>query len=253
MYSSTDMSTQVNLKNLAIKNAKEGDWEAAIKNNTELFELNPENTNALNRIGIAYIQLNKIPKAKKYFKQVLEIDTNNRIAQKHLEKLNSNKVVAAPSFIKQHFIEEPGKTKTVQLLRLAGKQVLENICIGRICELKIKNRFISIESNGQYLGALPEDLSFRLSKLIKNGNTYTCQVRSCTTKQCFVYLKETFQSETNHGAHSFPPKDIALNPMSEIDESVILEENIPVEIIQTDEDFERTLDDVNTDDILKLQ
>ncbi|MBP7741009.1 tetratricopeptide repeat protein [Candidatus Woesebacteria bacterium] len=245
------MSTQVNLKNLAIKNAKEGNWEEAIKNNEELFALNPENINALNRLGIANIQLKKTAKAKKYFKQVLEIDQNNRIAQKHLDRLNSNKEVAAPSFIKQHFIEEPGKTKTVQLLRLAGKQVLENIPVGKSCELKIKNRFISIESDSHYLGSLPEDLSFRLSKLIKNGNTYSCQIRSCTTKQCCVYLKEISQSEKNEGAHSFPPKDIALSPLSEIDESIILEENIPVELVRTDEDFERTLEDVNTDDILK--
>ena len=247
------MSTQINLKNLAIKNAKEGDWESAIKNNLELFELNPENTNPLNRIGIAFIQHGKTAKAKKYFKQVLEIDVNNRIAMKHLDRLNNNKTVAAPAFIKQHFIEEPGKTKTVQLLRLAGKQVLEDIPVGRICELKIKNRFISIESNGQYLGTLPEDLSFRLSKLIKNGNIYSCQVRSCTTKQCCIYLKELYQSDKNEGAHSFPPKDIALNPMSEVDESIILEENIPVELVQTDDDFEKTLEDVNTDDILRIQ
>ncbi|MCB9813626.1 MAG: hypothetical protein H6772_04435 [Pseudomonadales bacterium] len=245
------MSVQINLRNLAIKNAKDGDWEAAIKNNLQLIEMDPENTNALNRIGLAYIQIKKLSKAKKYFKTVLKIDINNRIAQKHLEKLNNNQVITAPEFVKQYFIEEPGKTKTVQLLRLAGKQVLENICIGQTCEFKIKNRFISIESKGKYLGTLPEDLSFRLSKLIKNGNIYSCQVRSCSLKQCCVYIKEIFQSEINKGAHSFPSNDIALNPLSEADDTIILEENIPVEIVQTDNDFERTLDDVHSsaDDI----
>jgi tetratricopeptide (TPR) repeat protein len=245
------MSTQVNLRNQAIRNAKNGDWKSAIKNNLEILELNPENTNALNRIGVSYIQLDKKTKAKKYFKQVLELDVNNRIAKKHLEKLKNNIAVAAPSFIKQQFIEEPGKTKTASLLRLAGKKVLEKIPVGKDCELKIKNRFISVETDDKYLGSLPEDLSFRLSKLIKNGNIYSCQVRSCSTKQCCVYIKEISQSEENKGAHSFPSSDIALNPLSEADATVILEENIPVEIIQTDNDVEKTLEDINTDDILK--
>lgn len=247
------MSMRVNLRNLAIKNAKNGDWKSALKHNVELLEIDPENVNALNRIGIACVQLKKPTKAKRFFKKVLKLDVNNRIAQKHLDKLNNNQTVAAPSFMKQQFIEEPGKTKTVQLLRLAGKKVLECIPVGKECSLKIKNRFISIESDEKYLGSLPEDLSFRLSKLIKNGNTYSCQVRSCSTKQCCVYLKETHQSEENRGTHSFPPRDIALNPLSEVDESIVLEENIPVEIVQTDSDVEKTLEDVNTDDILKNQ
>lgn len=246
------MSIQVNLRNLAIKKAKAGEWKEAIKVNEELLEINPENTNALNRIGVAYIQLKKLTKAKRYFKQVLELDVNDRIAKKHLERLkNKTATNNCLSFVKQHFIEEPGKTKTVQLLRLAGKPVLECISVGQECSLKIKNRYISVESNDKYLGSLPEDLSFRLSKLIKSGNEYSCLVRSCSDKQCCIYLKETKQSEQNKGTHSFPPRDIALNPLSEIDEAIVMEENIPVEIIQTDSDFERTLDDVNTDEILK--
>ena len=247
------MSTQVNLRNLAIRNAKDGDWASAVKNNLEIVNLNPENVNALNRAGVAYIQLGKTTKAKNYFKQALSIDVNNKIAKKHLEKIKNNITVAAPSFIKQQFIEEPGKTKTAQLLRLAGKKVLENIPVGKLCKLKIKNRYISIESENQYLGSLPEDLSFRLSKLMKNGNTYSCQVRSCSTKQCSVYIKEISQSEKNKGAHSFPSSEIALNPLSDIEASIVLEENIPVEIVQTDTDVEKTLEDINTDDLLKNQ
>ena len=245
------MSTQVNLRNLAIKNAKEGNWKEAIKANEEILESSPENTNALNRIGVAYIQLKKLTKAKRYFKQVLALDVNDRIAKEHLERLKNKNAVSGLSFIKQHFIEEPGKTKTVQLLRLAGKPVLECVSVGQDCSLKIKNRYISVESNGKYLGSLPEDLSFRLSKLIKSGNEYSCLVRSCSDKQCCIYLKETKQSDKNKGTHSFPSRDIALSPLSEIDESIVLEENIPVEIIQTDSDVEKTLDDVNTEDILK--
>jgi len=245
------MSNKITLKNLAIKYAKKNNWEEAVKVNQELLELNPEDTNALNRLGVALIQLDNIKEAKKAFKKTLELDVNNRIAQKHLEKLKNNQTIAIPSFSRQHFIEEPGKTKTVSLLRLTNKQVLENISVGQDCELKIKNRFISIESNDKYLGTLPEDLSFRLSKLIKSGNKYSCQIRMCSAKQCSVYLKEITRSPKNQGTQSFPPKDIVLNPLSEINETIVLEENIPVEIVQTDFDTEKTLEDINTDEVVK--
>ena len=72
------MSLQTDLRNLAIKDAKNGDWKQAVKHNLEILELNSENTNALNRLGIAYVQLDKIPKAKKAFKQALVLDKNNK-------------------------------------------------------------------------------------------------------------------------------------------------------------------------------
>lgn len=243
------MSVQADLRNLAIKDAKNGDWEQAVEHNLQILEFNPENTNALNRLGVAYIQLGKVKKAKDYFKKVLELDKNNKIANKHFEKLQKNQSCHAPSFSIGHFIEEPGKTKTVSLFRLAGKNILEDITVGKECELKMKNRFISVEVNGTYIGALPEDLSFRLTKFMKSGNKYRCLVRSCNQKNCEVFLKEIYKSEKNNGTHSFPPSKMALNPLSELDEAVVLEENIPVEIVETDYDTERTLDHVDSNDL----
>lgn len=238
------MTAQTDLRDLAIKDAKNGDWPLAIEHNSQLLELNPHNTNALNRLGIAYVQCKEIKKAKQCFEEVLVLDRNNKIAKKHLDKLNKNQDCVPPSFSNQHFIEEPGKTKTVSLFRLAGKNVLETISVGKECELVIKSRYISVELANKYIGALPEDLSFRLTKLIKNGNKYLCIIRSCSTKECEVYLKETFQSPNNKGTHSFPPNKLTLNSLSDAEDQIILEENIPVEIIETDTDTERTFDEM---------
>ena len=243
------MSLQSDLKNLAIKDAKNGDWQQAVTHNLQILELTPYNTNALNRLGIAYIQLDKISEAKKVFKQALELDKNNKIAHKHLEKLSNNLTCVAPSFSQSSFIEEPGKTKTVSLFRLAGKNVLDTVSVGKKCDLKIKNRFVSIEIDGKYIGALPEDLSFRLTKLMKTGNEYLCLIRSCNTKNCEVYLKEILQSEKNIGTHSFPPSKMSLNPLGDLDEAVVLEENIPVEIVETDNDTERMYDLNESEDL----
>ncbi len=242
------MSLQEDLKILAIKDAKKGDWEAAINHNLQILDIDSDNTNALNRLGVAYLQLNKHKKAKSTFKQVLEFDKNNKIAHKHLEKLKNNQACIAPSFSRGHFIEEPGRTKTVSLFRLAGKNVLEAVSVGKECNLVIKNRFISIDIDGTYVGALPEDLSFRLSKLIKSGNEYRCLIRSCNQKECEVFIKETLQSKENKGTHSFPPSKMALNPLSEIEDTIIIKENIPMEIVETDTDTEKTLDNVDSVD-----
>lgn len=243
------MSLHADLRNLAIKDAKNGDWKQAIEHNSQILELDPENTNALNRLGIAYVQLDKVAKAKKTFKKVLELDKNNKIANKHFQKLNSNQSCNAPSFSRSHFIEEPGRTKTVSLFRLAGKNVLDHINVGKECEMKMKNRFISVEVDGVYVGALPEDLSFRLTKFMKSGNKYKCLIRACNQKNCEVFIKEIFKSKENHGTHSFPPMKMALNPLSDLDEAVVLEENIPVEIVETDNDTEKTLDHVDSSEI----
>ncbi len=247
------MNTQASLRQQAIQHAKDGLWEEAIATNQSLIEMNPKDTGALNRLGVAYLQIGKNRLATQQFKQALEIDKNNKIARKQLDRIK-NKQTISPAFISQHFIEEPGKTKTVELTRLAGRAVIDNLTVGNECALAIKNRYISVLVGDTYIGALPEDLSFRLTKLIKSGNTYSCAVRSCCHNTCEVYIREEKRSKQNALTHSFPPSKIALSSLNDnevIDEDLSLEENIPVEIVETDNDTEKNLDEINTDDVIK--
>ncbi len=241
------MISRATLRNKAIAAAKQANWHEAIELNTLLISQEKHDTQALNRLGVAHLQLRDVDAAKAAFEQTLEIDRTNTIAKKHLANLKKNIIVAAPSFTKQHFIEEPGKTKTVELHRLAGKNSLKDVSVGQVCTLKPKNRFISIEVGDSYVGALPEDLSFRLSKLIKRGNQYSCQVRSCNGTACSVYIKEEVQSAKNADIHSFPPNKNNLATLNDIDEDFLLEKDIPVEIVDTDNDVEKSFEDVESD------
>lgn len=246
------MNTQAALRQQAIKHAKEGLWESAIEANTALIEIDPKDTGAYNRMGVAYLQLGKQRLAKQQFVHALEIDKNDKIAKKQLERLKNNQSIS-PAFVSQHFIEEPGKTKTVELTRLAGKEVLDSIHVGKECTLIIKNRYISVVVDQKYVGALPEDLSFRLTKLITTGNEYSCAIRSCCGKSCEVYIREESRSKQNAQTHSFPPKKIVLNSLldsDELDEDFKLEENIPVEIVETDRDTEKDLEDLSTEEVV---
>lgn len=223
----------------AVNAAKTGNWQRAVQINEAILELSSKDLGALNRLGLSYMQLDKNGKAKNCFNQVLEIDSSNSIAKKNLDKIK-NKLCTTPNFSQENFIEEPGKTKIVELHRLAGKEVLNYLNPGQSCELKIKNRYISVESDGKYIGTLPEDLSFRLTKLIERNNRYECFVHSASTKSCTIYVKEVERSDQNANIHSFPLNKSLLSTINDIDEKFLLEDNIPMEIVHTDQDLEES-------------
>ncbi|MFH2022591.1 MAG: hypothetical protein ABIJ33_04955 [Patescibacteria group bacterium] len=228
------MPTLKQLKAVAISAARCGNWQQALDINQQITELEPNNVNALNRIGVAYAQSKQTAKSVKAFKQVLAIDRHNLIAKKHLVKLNNHNCLSAPIFSKQQFIEEPGKTKVVELHRLAGKSVLQSLCVGSSCELVRKKRYISIEVNDQYVGALPEDLSFRLCRLITQGNEYGCLVRSVTDTSCSVYLQEIKRSKRNENIHSFPPGKFIAMMNDEIDENILIDDTPVTDVFKPD-------------------
>lgn len=199
------------LQQQAIKAAKDLNWEEAIRINEEILTLNERDVAALNRLGLAHLQLQKPKKAAEIFNSVLAIDKCNIIAQKHIKNLREkNGSTQLLSFTGTNtFIEEPGKARIIELHRLAGKQVLYLLSIGQSCKLVPKNRFISVETeDGVYIGALPEDLSFRLTKLITRGNTYACLIYSRNEKQCSIHLAEDEVAKRNEHLPSFPPKKI---------------------------------------------
>lgn len=230
------MHTPTNLQQLAINAAKQQNWEQAIEANQQILDKQPADIGALNRLGVAQMQSAKTSAAKATFHKVLELDRSNSIAKKHLARLKDNIQAAAPTFSMVHFIEEPGKTRIVELHRLAGKATLDLLAVGQLCELKPKSRYISVESQGSYIGSLPEDLSFRLAKLIATGNDYNCFVHAISQNSCSVFIKETLRSEKNQYVHSFPVTKGSLATINDIDQSILFEDNIPVQTADSDSD-----------------
>lgn len=189
----------------SIQAAKDKDWALAVFCNQQILEISPDDTSALNRLGMAHLQLEEIDQATQIFERVLSKDSTNVIAKKQLERLKTNQKVLPPSFSAQAFIEEPGKARIIELYRLAGREVLLQLSIGQECFLKPKSRFISIETEvGMYIGALPDDVSYRLSKLIAAGNEYSCFIHSVSKTGCTVFIRELVRARENATQHSFP-------------------------------------------------
>ena len=116
--------------------------------------------------------------------------------------------------------------------------MVQNLSVGQTCQLVPKNRYISIETTKEsiYVGAIPEDVSFRLSKLLKNGNQYCCSISACNDNSCCVYIKETARSTKNKHLNSFATNKVGNISNININDEIMLEKDIPVRVVSTDDD-----------------
>ncbi len=229
------------LTQLAIQASLTGQWKQAIDLNLHILQLETNNISALNRLAKAYEEENDLEKAKKSYRRVLGHDKYNRIALNNLDRLKiaktghhkKNQPLATFSFI-----EEPGKTKTVILTKLAPHQTLSQLMTSSPIFLKPKKRFISVNTpEGQYIGYLPDDLSLHLIRLIKLGNKYEAAVKTVTKTVVEIFIRETKRGNRLKGLPSFAVKDtqkyyqfLPTEPISEIPLEIPDSETLEVEI-----------------------
>jgi len=206
-----DPSQSSNLYQLAIDAALDLRWEEALKINKKIIKLEPQNIDALNRQAKAYMELGKTSLAKKSYAEVLKVDPYNPIALKNLKIMKSfkpngqnlfpcNQTKLSPSL----FLQEPGKTKIVNLIKVAEPQKLSQAFCGMKVEMAVKNRKITIiDPNGNYLGVLPDDINHHLIRLFKGGNKYDLFVKSIRVNNLSIIIKETFRSKRFKNQPSF--------------------------------------------------
>lgn len=216
------------LYRLALDCALNCNWEKALEINLKLLKLEPVSTECLNRIAKAHFELGSYSKAKKLYQQVLALDPYNMIAQKNLKRVNSfnskskdadnagglkpdfpeipqdgqngNGTFISPSL----FLEEPGVTKTVNLVKVAEPQKLLKLSFGTRINMVPKKRGITVyDSNNNYIGALPDDFAHHLSKLIKGGNKYQAIIKSIKSNGLTVLVREIFRSKKFRNQASF--------------------------------------------------
>lgn len=199
------------LTQLAIDAALDSRWKEALKINKKIIKLDPQNIDALNRQAKAYLELGKGNLAKKYYSEVLKFDPYNPIALKNLKIIKSSKSQRgqittngqsklSPSL----FLQEPGKTKMVNLLKVAEPQKLSQAFCGMRVEMAVKNRKITIvDQNRNYLGILPDDINHHLLRLLKGGNKYDLFIKAIRVNGLSVIIKETFRSKRFKNQPSF--------------------------------------------------
>lgn len=196
----------------AIQQALKGNWVKAITLNKKLLEENIKDVDALNRLARAYCETGKVVLAKRTAQKALKIDPFNNISAKTLEKLKSLKkgdsYVCAPADA-QNFLEEPGKTKIIQLLHAGDEKLLVRLDSGDEVFLNHSSHKLSVTTkDGKYIGRLPDDISARLRTLIKHGNSYRVCIKSINKKVVKVFIRETKRAENLSDIPSFTSEKI---------------------------------------------
>lgn len=197
----------------AIAAALANDWENAVTLNQKILQETPTDCDALNRLGYAFHELGRLDEAQEIFERVLTLDPSNTIATKNLFKLNQLNGSAHidhlqpiedkvnPSF----FIEEPGKTKTSNLIRIAAKDIIASLRVGLRVHLLPKSHHTIAVMKGEEscIGYLPDDLAFLLSQFITGGNMYEVFIRSVSPTNVTVFIRETKKSSSFQDIPSF--------------------------------------------------
>lgn len=210
-----DDYSPTHLQQQAIQAALSSDWEEALRLNKQIINSDPKNVEALNRLGRAYFELGKLTESRKNFETTLIFDPYNQIASKFLKRIEavSKKGIKLQNHDSQIyqsplncdlFIEEPGKTKIIFLLKVAEPQKLFLLSAGMTAQLVVKNRGIAVaDQHGDYLGVLPDDISHHLIRLIKGGNKYQAFIKTIKANGLSILIREIFRSSRFRNQPSF--------------------------------------------------
>lgn len=197
----------------AIDLAMQGRWREAIAANRAILEDFPNDVDAHNRLGRAYMELGEYQQSREAYHRTAELDPFNTIAKKNLQRLNylGEAKVSAESTARRvephRFIEDIGKAGVVNLYHLAPTQVRARLVAGDELLLKIDGtRLIVEDDRGQYVGHVDPKHGQRLVRLMMGGNKYSVAVVSSTEEAMTVIIREVYQDPSQVGKLSFPSK-----------------------------------------------
>jgi hypothetical protein len=196
----------------AIDLAMQARWREAVEVNQTIVKDFPEDVDAFNRLGRAYLELGKYKLAREAYGNAVKIDPYNSIASRNIRRLNDIKdtraaEVETEKVEPQQFIEEIGKAGVVTLIELAPKEKRAYVVAGDKVVLKGTGSILNVESGrGQYIGRVEPKHAQRIARLMKGGNRYSATVVRSVAEGMTVMIRETFQHPSQAGKLSFPPK-----------------------------------------------
>ena len=199
----------------AIALAMEGRWREAIAINKGILESFPNDVEAYNRLGKAYLELGEYTEAREAYRRAAEIDPYNAVAMKNLRRLSylgeavSGTKIDTGKVSPEQFIEEVGKAGVVNLYHLGSPKTLAGMVTGDRVFLKIDGPNLTVENgSGEYLGQVEPKHGQRLVKLMEGGNKYTAAIVSSAEDRMSIIIREEYQDPSQAGRLSFPPREI---------------------------------------------
>ncbi|GAB4219790.1 MAG: hypothetical protein Fur009_7530 [Candidatus Microgenomates bacterium] len=202
------------LEKNAIDAAIKGQWDEAIALNEQIIKQDKKNIEAYLRLGFAFMQKGDLKKAKTAYLKAKKIQPENFIIDKNLEKIKvleakKNKPYTTSTLSPYAFLDIPGKTKSITLVNPGQKSVLAGLSIGQEVFLNIKKRRIEVRtSKKEFIGYLPDDISKRLTILIKAGSNFKCYVKEADLKNVVIFVKEEKRGKKVSRYSPFPINNV---------------------------------------------
>ena len=195
-----------NLIDLAIKAAIKQDWQKAIDINLQIISTNPNDIPSLNRLAKAYKESGLTKEAIETYQLVLKLDPYNSIALKNSKRtsIKNGNLTNCQEKLMTNFVDEPGKTRTLQLKRLGSESILQNLQPGQPAKLVVKNYMIIVHTTDNIrIGAISDEQSFNLKKCIEAGNQYEAAIKKVETSKVSIFIREVSRSESRKNNPTF--------------------------------------------------
>jgi tetratricopeptide (TPR) repeat protein len=198
----------------AIDLAMLGKWQEAVVINQEIIENFPRDVDAYNRLGRAYMELGQYVKSTEAYRQTVELDPYNAIANRNLRRIadmdqSETEEIDTDEVAPHQFIEEIGKSGTVILYDLGPKEKRARMVAGDKVFLKVDGNSLLVENRrGEYMGRVEPKTAQRLARLVLGGNEYTATIVRSQLDLMSVIIRETYQHPSQAGKLSFPPKGV---------------------------------------------
>jgi tetratricopeptide (TPR) repeat protein len=195
----------------AIALAMQSRWREAVEVNKVLVENFPQDADAYNRLGKAYMELGEYIQAEEAYRHAVELDPYNIIAKKNLNRLSylTKSPEKALEEVKKaepyYFIEETGKSQVFSLLHPAPPEILARTVAGDAVNLRVDGSTVVVEDRGgTYLGVIEPRYGQRLVQLISGGNRYSAAAVSSSGSNISIIVREIYQDPSQAGLQSFP-------------------------------------------------
>ena len=194
----------------AIALALEGHWEEAVEVNRDVLRVFPDDADALNRLGKAFMELGRYSSARSAFENAARIAPYNTIAKKNLERLRHCEETTRPpkqgKVVSPYlFIEDRAKSCMTVLGKPATLEILGRVAAGDPVRLRAREHVLLVENEqGDCLGQVEFKLGMRLTRLMKGGNRYEAAIISVNRQDVSVVVLETYRHADTRGICSFP-------------------------------------------------
>lgn len=196
----------------AITLAMQSRWQEAVAVNREIIGMFPNDVDAFNRLGKAYLELGSYDDALSAFSRALQLSPSNAIARKNLGRIEvlrrgSHQPKATRTVRPQHFLEESGKSGTAVLEHTVARDVVAKLTAGEPVDLVPSGRRMVVTTpEGDYLGQLPPRLAGRLLRLMHGGNIYEAVITHLQRGEITVLIREAYQHPSQRGTSLFPSR-----------------------------------------------